>query len=99
MVHKSIGPLQDAQQAMKFIRQHAGEWNLDSSRIGAIGFSAGVPVEAHLFEKGDHGFFLIARDRWQGTIMEWLTSNGWLNLKRISVRPTLQRDGMKINKR
>lgn len=186
MKDKSIGPLQDAQQAMKFARQHAGEWNLDANRIGAIGFSAGghlastlatrfdepqidnpdkinlrpdflvlvypvismdekvthldsrkallgekpakerikffsnelhvnaktpptlllhavddklvdvknsilflealkqakVPVEAHLFEKGEHGFFLIARDRWQGTIMEWLTSNGWLNLKK-----------------
>jgi acetyl esterase/lipase len=186
MINKSIGPLQDAQQAMKFARQHASEWNLDSNRIGAVGFSAGghlastlathfdklqienpdninlrpdflvlvypvismdskvthldsrkallgekpskdginffsnelhvttntpptlllhavddklvdvknsilflealktagVPVEAHLFEKGDHGFFLISRDRWQNPIMEWLTANGWLNLKK-----------------
>lgn len=184
MIDKSIGPLQDAQQAMKFAREHAGEWNLDSNRIGAIGFSAGghlastlatrfnkpqienpedinlrpdflvlvypvismdakithldsrkallgekpfrerinffsnelhvnantpptlllhavddklvnvknsiqflealkqagVPVEAQLFEKGDHGFFLIPRNRWQQPIMEWLASNGWLNL-------------------
>ena len=43
---------------------------------------AGVPVQAHLFEKGEHGFFLISRDRWQAPIMEWLTSNGWLNLKK-----------------
>ena len=182
MVDKSIGPLQDAQQAMKFARQHASQWNLDSNRIGAIGFSAGghlastlathfdkyqidnpdntnlrpdflvlvypvismdakfthldsrkallgerpsnerikffsnelhvnsntpptlllhaiddklvdaknsllflealksakVPVEAHLFEKGDHGFFLISRDRWQSPIFEWLNLNGWL---------------------
>jgi acetyl esterase/lipase len=186
MTDKSIGPLQDAQQAMRFARQHASEWNLDSNRMGAIGFSAGghlastlatrfakpqienpdninlrpdflvlvypvismdtkvthldsrkallgekpsqerirffsnelnvnastpptlllhavddklvdvknsllflealkqagVPVQAHLFEKGDHGFFLMSRDRWQESIMEWLTSNGWLNLKR-----------------
>jgi len=186
MIDKSIGPLQDAQQAMRFARQHASEWNLDSNRMGAIGFSAGghlastlathfdksqienpddvnlrpdflvlvypvismdskvthldsrkallgekpskerinffsnelhvsantpptlllhavddklvdvknsilflealksagVPVEAHLFEKGDHGFFLLPRDRWQEPIMEWLTSNGWLNLKK-----------------
>lgn len=186
MMDKSIGPLQDAQQAMKFARQHASEWNLDSNRIGVVGFSAGghlastlathfdkfqienpgninlrpdflvlvypvismdskvthldsrkalmgekpskerinffsnelhvnantpptlllhavddklvdvkntilflealkaasVPVEAHLFEKGDHGFFLIPRERWQEPIMEWLTSNGWLNLKK-----------------
>lgn len=186
MIDKSIGPLQDAQQAMKFARQHASEWNLDANRIGAIGFSAGghlastlathfnkpqiensdninlrpdflvlvypvismdskvthldsrkallgekpskerirffsnelnvtasapptlllhavddklvdvknsilflealkdagVPVQAHLFEKGEHGFFLISRDRWQKAIMEWLASNGWLNLKK-----------------
>ncbi len=186
MIDKSIGPLQDAQQAMKFARQHASEWNLDPNRMGAIGFSAGghlasslathfnkpqienpaninlrpdflvlvypvismdskvthldsrkallgekpsnerinsfsnelhvnantpptlllhavddklvdvkntllflealkvagVPVQAHLFDKGDHGFFLIPRDRWQNPIMEWLTSNGWLNLKK-----------------
>lgn len=186
MIDKSIGPLQDAQQAMKFARQHANEWNLDPNRMGVVGFSAGghlastlathfnkahienpdninlrpdflvlvypvismdskvthldsrkallgekptkekirlfsnelqvnantpptlllhavddklvnvknsilflealkqanVPVEAHLFEKGEHGFFLIPRDRWQGTIMDWLTTNGWLNLKK-----------------
>jgi acetyl esterase/lipase len=182
MVDKSMGPLQDAQQAMRFARQHAAGWNLDPKRIGAIGFSAGghvastlathfdkpyvdnpdhldlrpdflvlvypvismdakithldsrkallgdapsdaqvrffsnelhvtkdtpptlilhaaddrlvdvdnsvvffealrhagVPVETRLFEKGQHGFFLMPRDRWQGTIMVWLTSSGWL---------------------
>jgi len=186
MIDKSIGPLQDAQQAMKFARQHASEWNLDPNRMGAVGFSAGghlastlathfnksqiensdninlrpdflvlvypvismdskvthldsrkallgekpskerikffsnelqvnantpptlllhavddklvdvknsilfldalkhagVPVEAHLYEKGNHGLYLISRDRWQGDILEWLTSNGWLNLKK-----------------
>lgn len=182
MVDKSIGPLQDAQQAIRFARQHAAEWNLDPARIGAIGFSAGghlastlathfdqayvdnpdqislrpdflvlvypvismdakithpgsrvgllgenpsedkillfsnelqvtkdtppalilhaaddrlvdvansvaffdalrhagVPVEAHLFQKGQHGLFLLPRDRWQGAIMDWLIQNGWL---------------------
>jgi acetyl esterase/lipase len=186
MLDKSIGPLQDAQQAMIFARQHATEYNLDANRMGVVGFSAGghlastlatrfdslqienpdhislrpdflvlvypvvsmdsqvthldsrrallgekptqesidffsnelhvnaqtpptlllhavddklvdvknsilflealkhaaVPVEAHLFEKGDHGFFLIPRERWQNTIMDWLTTNGWLNLKK-----------------
>jgi acetyl esterase/lipase len=180
MVDKSIGPLQDAQQAIRFVRQHAEEWNLDASRVGVIGFSAGghlaatlathfnkayvdnpdhvnlrpdfliavypvismdrithggsrnallganpsddqvrlfsnelqvtdqtpptlllhatddqlvdvdnsiafyealrhagVPVEMRLFEKGQHGFFLMPRDRWQSTIMDWLTSEGW----------------------
>ena len=183
MIDKSMGPLQDAQQAMRVAREHAAEWNVDSKRIGAIGFSAGghvastlathfdqayvdnpdrvdmrpdflilvypvismdakithmdsrkallgadpsdtkvrffsnelhvskdtpptlilhaaddrlvdvdnsvvffealrhagVPVESRLFEKGQHGFFLIPRDRWQGAIMEWIASSGWLS--------------------
>lgn len=182
MVDKSIGPLQDAQQAIRFVRQHAHEWNVDPSRVGAVGFSAGghvastlathfnksyidnpdqvglrpdflilaypaismdakithmdsrkallgtnprdelvrmfsnelqvtsetpptlllhasddrlvdvdnsilfyeslrhagVPVEAHLYEKGQHGLFLMPRDRWQAAIFDWLQSNGWL---------------------
>ena len=182
MQNRSIGPLQDAQQGLRFIRLHAREWNLDPARVGAIGYSAGghlaatlathfersyidnpervslrpdflvlvypvismdarithmgsrtallgsspsndlvrqfsdelhvtaqtpptlilhavddqlvdvdnsivflqalrhagVPVEAHLFEQGQHGFPLLPRDRWQGMIMDWITSNGWL---------------------
>ncbi len=41
MEDKSIGPLQDAQQAIRFVRQHAKEWKLDPTRVGVIGFSAG----------------------------------------------------------
>lgn len=41
MIDKAMAPLQDAQQAMKVVREHAAEWNLDSKRIGIIGFSAG----------------------------------------------------------
>ena len=181
MIDKSIGPLQDAQQAIRFVRLHAREWSLDPARVGAIGFSAGghvastlathfskayvsnperislrpdflivvypvismsakiahmdsrrallgpspspslvrffsnelqvtretpptlildaaddrlvdpensvvfsealrhagVPVEARFFEKGQHGFFLMPRDRWQEPILAWLTYNGW----------------------
>jgi len=183
MVDKSMGPLQDAQQAMRFARQHAAQWNLDPKRMGVIGFSAGghlastlathfdqshidnpdhvdlrpdfvvlvypvismdarithmdsrkallgnepsesrirffsnelnvtkdtpptlllhaaddrlvdvdnsvvyfealrragVPVEVRLFQKGQHGFFLMPRDRWQATIMDWVATNGWLS--------------------
>ncbi len=39
---------------------------------------AGVPVEARFFEKGQHGFFLMSRDRWQESITEWLQYNDWL---------------------
>ena len=41
MEDKSIGPLQDAQQAMITVRRRAKEWNLDPNRVGIIGFSAG----------------------------------------------------------
>lgn len=41
MNDKSIGPLQDAQQAIKIVRERAGEWNIDTSRVGIMGFSAG----------------------------------------------------------
>lgn len=182
MVDKSIGPLQDAQQALRFVRLHRKEWNLDPTRVGAIGFSAGghvastlatrfnrayvsnpgqislrpdflivvypvismdakiahmdsrtallgpnptpsqvrlfsselqvtretpptlildavddrlvdpensivflealrhagVPVEARFFEKGQHGFVLMPRERWQESILQWLRYNGWL---------------------
>ncbi|MGA9659331.1 MAG: alpha/beta hydrolase [Asticcacaulis sp.] len=183
MPDKSIGPLQDVQQGLRFIRLHAQEWNLDPARVGVIGFSAGghlastlathfqksyidnpegislrpdfevlvypvitmdrkithmgsregllgtapsddlvkefsnelhvtkdtpptlilqaaddqlvdvdnsiiffealrhagVSVEAHLYEKGQHGLYLMPRDVWQADIMDWLTSNGWLS--------------------
>lgn len=41
MMDKTIGPLQDAQQAMKLIRENAAKWNLDVHKIGVVGFSAG----------------------------------------------------------
>ena len=34
-------PLQDAQRAIRMVRRRAEQWNVDSSRIGIIGFSAG----------------------------------------------------------
>lgn len=41
MTDKSIGPLQDAQSAVKMVRDHAAEWKIRPDRIGIIGFSAG----------------------------------------------------------
>ncbi|MEJ5962630.1 alpha/beta hydrolase [Pedobacter immunditicola] len=48
MIDKSMGPLQDAQQAMKYVRQHAKVWKIDSTRIGVMGFSAGGHLAASL---------------------------------------------------
>jgi acetyl esterase/lipase len=41
MKDKSIGPLQDAQEAMRTIRRNAVSWNINPKKIGVIGFSAG----------------------------------------------------------
>ena len=41
MINREIGPLQDAQQAIKMVRQRAKEWNVDVNRVGIMGFSAG----------------------------------------------------------
>ena len=41
MKDRSIGPLQDAQQAILMVREQAKKWNIDPARIGIIGFSAG----------------------------------------------------------
>ena len=46
MKDKSIGPLQDAQQAIKMVREHAKEWGIDISKVGIMGFSAGGHVAA-----------------------------------------------------
>lgn len=48
MHNKTIGPLQDAQEAMRVVRRHADEWNIDKDRIGVIGFSAGGHLAASL---------------------------------------------------
>lgn len=183
MLDRSIGPLQDAQQGMRFIRQHANEYGLDPHRVGVVGFSAGghlaatlathfgtaripnpdrvnlrpdfamliypvismdesithagsrtgllgnsptaaqirdfsnelqvtnatpptlilhavdddlvdvensirylqalksagVPVDAHFFAQGQHGFFLLPRDAWQSMFIDWMSTNGWLH--------------------
>jgi acetyl esterase/lipase len=41
MSNKMFVPLMDAQQSLYLIKQHAGEWNIDTSKIGIMGFSAG----------------------------------------------------------
>lgn len=41
MKDKSIGSLQDAQQAIKRVREHASKWKVDPEKVGIMGFSAG----------------------------------------------------------
>ncbi|MTK54313.1 alpha/beta hydrolase [Paludibacter sp.] len=54
MNDKSIGPLQDAQQAIKVVRENAVKWSVNPNKIGIIGFSAGghlASTEATHFKK------------------------------------------------
>ena len=46
MVDKSIGPLQDAQQAIRTVRKQAVAWGLNPNKIGIMGFSAGGHLAA-----------------------------------------------------
>lgn len=46
MIDQAIGPLQDAQQAIKLIRENAVEWNVDPKKVGIMGFSAGGHLAA-----------------------------------------------------
>ncbi|MBU0696730.1 MAG: alpha/beta hydrolase [Bacteroidetes bacterium] len=41
MVDESVGPLQDAQQAIKMVRGNADKFHVKADKIGVIGFSAG----------------------------------------------------------
>ena len=54
MIDKKIGPLQDAQQAIKIVRENAEKWSIDKNKIGIMGFSAGghlASTEATHFDK------------------------------------------------
>lgn len=48
MADKKIGPLQDAQHAIRFIRSNAKNWNVDPEKVGVMGFSAGGHLAASL---------------------------------------------------
>jgi acetyl esterase/lipase len=43
---KSPAALEDAQRALRLVRQHAAEWGIDSKRVGVLGFSAGGHLSA-----------------------------------------------------
>jgi len=54
MKDKKNGPLQDAQQAIKLVRENAARWGIDVNRVGIAGFSAGghlASTAATHFEK------------------------------------------------
>lgn len=48
MIDKTIGPLQDAQEAIRYVRKHKKELTIDEDKIGIMGFSAGGHLAASL---------------------------------------------------
>ena len=50
--HKA--PLQDAQRAIRLVREHAEKWNVSKNQIGIMGFSAGGHLAATLATHYNH---------------------------------------------
>lgn len=46
MKDRSIGPLQDAQQAIVLVKENAEKWGVDTAFVGIMGFSAGGHLAA-----------------------------------------------------
>jgi acetyl esterase/lipase len=46
MIDKSTAPLQDAQQAIRLVRNNALQWGVNKNKIGIMGFSAGGHLAA-----------------------------------------------------
>ena len=57
-----MGCLDDCENALRFVKAHADEWNLDVSRIGLAGGSAGACTALYLALKDDnmHGIRAVA---------------------------------------
>lgn len=54
--YKHPFPFYDAKRAVRYIRYHSGEWNINPDKIGILGFSAGGHLSATLgthFDDGD----------------------------------------------
>jgi acetyl esterase/lipase len=62
MKDKAIGPIQDAQEAIRYIRRNAEKWNLDADRIGVIGFSAGGHLASTLSTHYEDRVYNISDD-------------------------------------
>jgi acetyl esterase/lipase len=48
-------PLMDAKRALRLVRYHASEWNIDPERVGIMGFSAGGHLASTLGTHFDYG--------------------------------------------
>jgi len=96
---KSPAALQDAQRALGLARQHAKEWNIDSARIGVLGFSAGAHLsaalsahfEARLYDKVDAADDLSCRPDFAVIIYPGYLANAEQGMATNSeIKPTSQ---------
>jgi len=62
MIDRSIGPLQDAQQAIKLVREKAAEWHIDPLKIGVMGFSAGGHLASTVGTHFDKSYILNSQN-------------------------------------
>ncbi len=60
MQNKVIGPLQDAQEAIRIIRRNASQWDLNPNKIGILGFSAGGHLAATLSTQYDKPVYKVS---------------------------------------
>jgi acetyl esterase/lipase len=56
MKDKSIGPLQDAQRAIQYVRENAAQLNINPESIGIMGFSAGGHLASTLSTHFDKAY-------------------------------------------
>ena len=54
MPNKETGPIQDAQYAIRFVREHAATYGIDPHRLGIMGFSAGGHLVSTVGTHFDH---------------------------------------------
>lgn len=59
MKDKTIGPLQDAQEAIRTVRRNSEKWKIDPNKIGIMGFSAGGHLASTLSTKFDENVYLV----------------------------------------
>src|SRR5579862_292993 len=53
--YKHPVPILDAQRALRTVRANAAEWNVDTERVGILGFSAGGHLSATAGTRFDSG--------------------------------------------
>ena len=60
MQDSHLGPLSDAQEAVRIVRRNAEAWNLDPEKIGVMGFSAGGHLAASVSNLYDYDPYALS---------------------------------------